>query len=50
MKFFGSSAWSGPLPEDSQEVMIEGMKGTALTHQGGMLLAGNDGKYVSEFL
>lgn len=44
--FYGSKLWETAAPSGTF-VEIEGMTGKAVVHDGGLLLPGNDGKFVS---
>ncbi len=47
-KVFDSRLWSPrPLPEETKEVIVEGMKEPGLVHEGGLLLTGSDGRKVN---
>jgi len=46
-KVFGSKLWYGPQPVNKTEVTVEGASAPALVHYDGLLIPGNDRKYVN---
>jgi len=50
--FFGSSLWTddGDLPSGHHEVLAEKSDKPFIVHSHGMLLPGNDGKYVNYYI